>query len=70
MLILRCDVAGCSKETSGIWLPSGRIEANDPAFWLLPGAAFRVACCMDHALALNALPREVDQRSGGTDADA
>lgn len=70
MLILRCDAIGCGKEASGIWLPSGRIVANDPTFWLLPGAAFRVACCMEHALGLNASPRDADQRAEDTDAGA
>lgn len=70
MLILRCDAIGCGKETGGVFLPSGRIVANDRTFWLLLGTDFRVACCMEHALGLNASPRDIEQRSGGTDADA
>ncbi len=68
MLILRCDAIGCGKEASGIWLPSGRIVSNDPAFWLLPGADFRVACCMAHVMALDAIPRDAEQRSDTEDA--
>jgi hypothetical protein len=63
MLILRCDAIGCGKETEASWLPSGRIIARDMAFWLLPGADFKVGCCFDHAATLCTTHPMMERRS-------